>query len=297
MLIAYMYSVDSPSLRVNQVYLKEQKVKTMLKYGFLLSFATLSSLGIKYLDSIMIAKYMPIEYAGIYGIVVFIPAVIEAPLNSLDRIAYAKVGQALAMNNHVDVREIYYKSSRYLFALGGALFLGVNVNIADLLSFLPAGYSKGINVVLIISLGTLINMAGGTNTSIIFNSRFYRIGGYLLIFLALMAFGLNILLIPKFGLEGSAMATAITVVTFAVSRYIIIYKGFHLQPYDRNMLRITALIVAGMILHYVLPHVHSPVVNILYRSTVITGFYAAGIYYFNIVPELNNTISRFLKRA
>jgi O-antigen/teichoic acid export membrane protein len=62
----------------------------MLSYGFLLSFAAIASLGLKYLDSIMIGKYMAIEFVGIYSIVAFIPTVIEAPLNSLDRIAYTQ---------------------------------------------------------------------------------------------------------------------------------------------------------------------------------------------------------------
>jgi O-antigen/teichoic acid export membrane protein len=53
----------------------------------LLSVASFASLGLKYLDSIMIAKYLPLAQVGIYTIAVFIPTVIEAPLNSLEKIA------------------------------------------------------------------------------------------------------------------------------------------------------------------------------------------------------------------
>ncbi len=292
MLIIYMYSVDKPSLRPSQTFFKEQKLSNMLSYGFLLSFAGVASLGVKYLDSIMIAKYMPIEFVGIYSIVAFIPTIIEAPLNSLDRIAYAKLGHSLAMNNHKEVEEIYYKSSRYLFLIGGALFLGVNINIRDLLSFLPPGYSQGVNVVLIISLGTLMNMAGGSNTSIIFNSRYYKIGGYLLVFVALMAFGLNVLLIPKYGLEGSATATAITVCTFAIMRYLIIYNGFKLQPYDSKMLKIALMILTCMALNYILPHTESIILNIVYRSVIIFTVYISGTYFMKIVPEFHHLLNR-----
>jgi O-antigen/teichoic acid export membrane protein len=296
LLILYMYTIDTPSLRVNREFFRGQNVPKMIGFGFLLSFASVASLGVKYLDSIMIAKYMPIEFVGIYSIVAFIPSVIEAPLNSLDRIAYVKMSSSLAANNRKEVEDIYYKSARYLFMVGGLLYLGVNINIADLLSFLPAGYSQGAGVVLIISTGTLLNMSTGTNMSIIFNSRFYGIGGFVLVAVAFLAFGLNVLLIPKYGLNGSAAATAITVTTFALIRFLIIYRGFKLQPYDSTMFKILLLIAGGMILHFLLPELNSPFLSIAYRSAIIISFYLAGLYFWNIAPEFHGQVDKIRKR-
>jgi O-antigen/teichoic acid export membrane protein len=290
LLLTYLFRIDSPKLRVDSTFLKGQNVPQMLSYGFLLSFAAIASLGLKYLDSIMIGKYMAIEFVGIYSIVAFIPTVIEAPLNSLDRIAYTKLSNAIATNNRKEIEDIYFKSSRYLFLIGGALYLAVNLNIADLLSFLPEGYSKGINVVFIISTGTLINMAGGSNTSLIFNSKYYKIGGSLIVLMAAMAFSLNVWLIPLFGLEGSALATAITIIVYAFLRYVIIYRGFNLQPYDKTMLKILILVLSGVVLNFLLPHTSSPVLNIFYRSLIIMSVYIGGTYFLKIVPEFHKFI-------
>ena len=290
LLMVFLFKIDTLNFKVDRVYLKEKNVLTMLRYGFLLSFASLAGIGMKFLDSIMIGKYMHIEFVGIYSIVAFIPTVIEAPLYSLDKIAYTKLSQALTNNNHEEVKEIYYKSSRYLFLIGGALFLLVNVNIADLLSFLPKDYSKGINVVLIISIGTLINMAGGSNGSIIFSSKYYKLGGYLLIFLAVMAFCLNMLFIPRWGIEGAAVATSFTIFVFALMRYLIIYIGFKLQPLDNKMFKILVLLIIGMALNYLLPSTQSSIINIAYRSTIILGTYILGTYYLKIIPEFHSYI-------
>ena len=290
LLFFYLLRIDNPSVKVDREFLKEQKVIAMLRYGFLLSFASIASLGLKFLDSIMIGNYMPLGFVGIYSIAAFIPTVIEAPLNSLDRIAYTKISHALSNNNQSEIREIYFKSSKYLFLLGGALFLLINVNIADLLSFLPEDYNQGINVVLIISIGTLINMAGGANSSIIYSSKYYRLGGFMLILLAALAFGLNILLIPVWGIDGAAMATAISVTVFALSRYLIIYKGFKLQPYDNKMFRILLLIIFGMLLNFILPSTQSAILNIAYRTIIILGVYLFGTYYWKIVPEFHKHV-------
>ncbi len=295
LLLYYLFRIENPSLKVDRTFLKEKNIGIMLQYGFLLSFASIASLGLKYMDSIMIGNFMSLGFVGIYSISAFIPTVIEAPLIALDKIANTKLSNALSNNNHSEVREIYFKSSRYLFLLGGILFLLVNVNISDLLSFLPLDYHEGVNVVLIISIGTLINMAGGANTSIIFSSKYYKLGGFLLIFLAAMAFCLNIVLIPKYGIEGAAIATAITVFVFALVRYVIIYKGFNLQPLDKKMLKILLLIIAGMVLNYVLPYTHSAIINIIYRSTIILGIYLSGTYYLKIIPEFHHFIP-FLKK-
>ena len=282
--------IDTPRLRMDKDFIKQQNVPQMLRLGFLLSFAGLASLGLKYLDSIMIGQYMPIEFVGIYSIVAFIPTVIEAPLSSLDRIAYTKLSHALTHNLINEIKEIYFKSARYLFLFGGAIFLMINLNIADLLSFLPAGYEKGVHVVLIISIGTLINMAGGANSSLIFNSKYYKIGGLLVMLMAALAFGLNVLLIPIYGLEGAALSTAISVTFYTVCRYLIIYKGFNLQPYDKVMLKILFLIILGMVLHYILPRTDSSILNMVYRSTIILGTYLLGTYFFNIAPEFHKYI-------
>ena len=133
-------------------------------------------------------------------------------------------------------------------------------------------------------------MAGGANSSIIYSSKYYRLGGFMLILLAALAFGLNILLIPVWGIDGAAMATAISVTVFALSRYLIIYKGFKLQPYDNKMFRILLLIIFGMLLNFILPSTQSAILNIAYRTIIILGVYLFGTYYWKIVPEFHKHV-------
>jgi O-antigen/teichoic acid export membrane protein len=133
-------------------------------------------------------------------------------------------------------------------------------------------------------------MAGGSNTSLIFNSKYYKIGGSLIVLMAAMAFSLNVWLIPLFGLEGSALATAITIIVYAFLRYVIIYRGFNLQPYDKTMLKILILVLSGVVLNFLLPHTSSPVLNIFYRSLIIMSVYIGGTYFLKIVPEFHKFI-------
>ena len=90
----------------------------LVKYGMLLWFASVASIGLKYFDAIMIGQYMPLSFVGIYTVAAFIPTIIEAPLNAFDRIASSKIAFAWQENNRAEIDSIYRKSSLYMFMIG-----------------------------------------------------------------------------------------------------------------------------------------------------------------------------------
>lgn len=289
-LISYIYKIDKPSLRINLTMLKQHKPQEILQYGLMLSVASIASLGLKYLDSIMIAKYLPLAQVGIYTIAVFIPTVIEAPLNSLDKISTTKIASALASKNIKEVEEIYYRSSRYMLLLGGLLFLGININISYLFEFLPEEYSGGKMVVFIVSISAFLSMACGANTAMIYNSEHYKFGVFLLIFLALSAFVFNVIFIPEFGIEGAAFATALSAVLYAALRIVFIAIKYKLQPLGSKSVYTLLLVTFCFLLNIFLPEARSPVANILIHSSIIIGIYLIAVYLLKIVPEFHQYI-------
>ncbi len=293
-LVTYIFKVDKPGLKINFEILKQHKPVEIMQYGLLLSVASIASLGLKYLDSIMIAKYLPLAQVGIYTVAVFIPTVIEAPLNSLEKISITKTASALVAKNMNEVKEIYYKSSRYMMLLGGLLFLGININISYLLAFLPSEYAGGETVVLIVSVSAFFTMMFGTNTAMIFNSEHYRYGVFLLIFLVLSAFLFNIVFIPKFGIEGAAFATAISAVLYALLKYFFILAKYKLQPFNLKTFYVLILVLACLAINSFLPETGNRITNILIHSSIITVIYISIVYFLKIVPEFHKYIP-FLK--
>jgi O-antigen/teichoic acid export membrane protein len=293
LLLLYIFKIDRPGFKLNTQRVKQQNLPGVLQFGLILSLAGLASMGLKYLDSIMLANYLPLSVVGVYSVVAFVPAVIEAPLNSLDKIAGTRIASALAENDMSQVKAIYLASSKYMLILGGLLFAGVTVNIESLLSFLPEEFSKGGTVVIIISIGTLFTMASGSNTSIILNSEKYKFGAFLLIFLAALAIINNLLLIPPFGIEGAALATAISAFIYNLIKYLYILKHYGLQPFDAKTVLIILSILASTAIGYFMPNTGNSVINIVYKSMVITTVYGLLILYFRIAPEL---VQQFIKK-
>jgi len=296
LMLLYILTIDSPSLRMDKEKFSRGEVLSMLRFGLLMSLASVSALGLKYLDVIMLGKFLPLHFVGIYSVAVFIPALIDAPLSALDRITYAKIADAWAKNNLDEIKEIYTKSSRYLFMIGGLLFLGINLNTDSLMKLLPHEYSAGITVILIISISSLFNLATGVNDSILYNSAKWIYGFYMLLVLFSSALLLNLFLIPAFGMNGAAMATAISALAFNALKFFFIRKNFSLQPFDVKTLKILLVIVLTGLAVYFIPPMISPLFDIALRSVIILSIYTGAVYFMRIAPELEPVAMAYMRK-
>lgn len=294
-LVMYVFYFDKPGFHIDWTYMKKMKVFQLIRYGLLLWFASVASIGLKYFDSIMIGQYMPLGFVGIYTIASFIPTIIEAPLNAFDRIASSKIAYAWQENNISEIDAIYRKSSMYMFMIGGFLFLNVNLNIRDLFTFLPEVYRDGTPVVLILSAGSLFNMATGLNAAVLFNSDKYKYGAVFLILLAIVVLLLQSFLIPLLGMTGAAWATCVASFFYNGLLFWFVHKHFRLQPFERGNLIVLFLVMLLFVAGWFLPSTGVPFWNIAYKSMLISSVYLLVVYRTNIAPEAFDWIP-FLKK-
>jgi len=287
LLLMYIFSFDRPSFKIDWPAFREKKMFELIRYGLLLWFASVASIGLKYFDSIMIGKYMPLSFVGIYTVAAFIPTVIEAPLNAFDRIASAKISFAWSAGDRKQIFDIYHKSSLYMFLLGGFLFLNINVNIHTLLTFLPPGFQEGEIVVLIISIGTLFNMATGLNAPILLNSEKFRFGAFYLIALAILLLGFQMIFIPMYGLTGAALATTAASMIYNVMLFVTVYKFFDLQPFDRKNIMALVIIILLYFILFLIPHMEKRIFDIVMCTSIVSLSYFLAVYFLKIVPEFH----------
>jgi O-antigen/teichoic acid export membrane protein len=302
-LIIYLFIEDRPSFRINWEQYKENTPARMFVYGIILSLGGMASLGLRYLDTIMLGMYKPkevsmnaLDIVGIYSIAAFVATFVEAPMNALDKIMVPKMADGWKRNDIADIQQMYYKSAKYLFLLGGFLFLMINLNIDSLFQLIPdKGYSLAKGVVFIISLGTLINMATGNNDGILYTSSRYRIMIWLLIALVLVAYVNYRIFIPLFGMEGAAIATALSAFLYNLVKFVLIWYYFHMQPFTIATLKVIVLVIITGAIVYFIPSVHNPFADIAIRSSLIGVVFGGLVYILRIVPEFHYLIP-FLKK-
>ena len=66
---------------------------------------------------------------------------------------------------------------------------------------------------------------------------------------------------------------------------MIIYKAYQLQPFGKYVLIVFLLMGACIAINYFLPQVENKILDITYRSIVISLVYSVGIYLSKIAEE------------
>lgn len=295
LLLTYIIYYGNPSFKISKVVIKQIGSINLIKYGAVLTITTITSIGLKFLDMIMIGHYKSDSDVGVYSIAAFIATIIETPLNSLERIANPKIAHGLAENNHKEVKDIYYQSSKYLTIIGGLLTILVILNIGDLLLMLPNDYSSGIKVTMIISISAFVNMATGINYPILFNSHKYYYGAIFIAIMLATSFALNTLLIPIYGIMGAAIATTVAAIVFNGLKYLFILKEFKMQPFQLPFFKTLLVIGISLAIGFFIPKTENHLVNILVNGSIVTSTFLILTYLFNIVPEFHKHIP-FIKK-
>ena len=288
-LLIYIFYVGKISLRPDLNYTEEKVgIKSIIRYGLILTFTSVSSISIKYLDSVFLGK-QSLEAVGIYSVAAFIALIIETPLNSLERIANSKIAHLLSENNLEEVEKIYKTSSRYLMLLGAFLTCMVVINIQDLLTLLPKAYQSGAIVTIIVSIGAFINMATGINYPILINSSKYIWGSFFLLILLLTSLFGNWLLIEKFqwGIMGAAIATTFSSSIYNGLKFFFIWKNFKMQPFTMISIKIILIFSICLLIGLVIPSTSTAALSIFIRASICTLLFVLLTWYFNIVPEFH----------
>ncbi|MBL0048730.1 MAG: polysaccharide biosynthesis C-terminal domain-containing protein [Bacteroidetes bacterium] len=284
-LLFYIFKIDTPSLKINWPFFEENNVKTLVEYGLLFSIAAIAGIGLRYVDSVIIGMYLPLASVGVYAIAALIPTVIEAPLAAIEKISNPAIGKEWENGNIAELTKVYYQSTKYLMVIGGLLFIGININIQSVQNLLPVAYRQIVDVVGIISLGSLINVSTGVNSSIIFLSKKYKAGLVMLLMLFFVTILLNVLLIPRYGLIGAALSNAIAAILYNGSKYIFLYLRYKMQPFDKNIVLVVILIISCFALNFLLPKLNNSILDIIYRSLIISFIYGIAIHSLKIIPE------------
>ncbi|MDQ3046978.1 MAG: polysaccharide biosynthesis C-terminal domain-containing protein [Bacteroidota bacterium] len=289
-MMIFLRIIDKPSFKIDRAHLASVGVSKLITFGLLFALTNVSSLSLRHLDAVMIAKYIDLNAVGIFAVASYIAYVIEIPLASLERVSHAKVSQGWANNDIESIRRIYSQSVKYLMLGGGFLTVGIIVNVTDLLSLLPEVYQQGDTVTVIACTGAFLNIATGMNTSILFTSDKYKYGVMLLVLLLVMVVSLNQLLIPAYGIEGAAVATMLASVIYNVLKYFLILKHFKMQPYNSSSLKTLMVIFLSLGVGLLCPSFSNAILSMLVRSAAVTIVFFGMTYALRIVPEFHKFI-------
>lgn len=268
--------------------------KGMLNYGFYSLFGGLTTVMVWNIDILMLSSFTGLEQTAIYAIAFYIGSVITVPQRAIEKIAAPLLSDFIKNKKWGEVESIYKKTSLNQLILGLLIFGLIWLHIDTLFLLLPEIYAAGKWVVLIIGIGKLIEMGTGSNGIILINSKHYRVSFYTNIVLVVITIVLNYLLIPQYGIEGAAIASAFALFVFNGVKCLFIKLKFGLQPFSLRTLMVAFL--GGMAIYLTVGLNLFDVLwlNILFNTALFLLLYLMPILYFKISPDLNELIQKVI---
>jgi len=290
-----IYSLKQ-GLRVGSAMKAPEKAE-ITRYGLYAILDKGSSILVNNLDIIMIAVMIDLENVAYYTLAFYIGSVVLIPQKALQMIAHPVAAKAIQESDFVLLADVYKRSALNQLLIGGFIFLCIWVNVKEIFNLLPDKFGGGQWVVLFIGLSKMFYLMSGINAGIIVYSAYYRVNFVLNVVLVLITILTNYWLIPLYGVNGAALATAIAFLIYNAAKTIYVYFKFQIQPIDSKFLLTLIILIALSISGYfILMPGSSLFLSIMMKSVLFSGIFVAFVNYLNLAPDLQRFASEILKK-
>lgn len=295
MLIMKMYAF---SIRLPVITFKKiGNVSSILKYTSLILIAGSVASILLDVDKVMLGKLLVnLNNVAYYNVAVYIATVIVVPQRSMHQILMPLSAKYLNEKDFDALDALYKKSSLNLLIVSGFIFLLIVLNVKQFYFLIDPQYSVGIYVVLLISTAKLYDAMLGSNNAILFNSDYYRVILVLGVVLVVLTLVLNIIFIPRYGINGAAIATFLAIVFYNSAKLFFVYKYFKIQPFTQQSLKVGVLLLACVVLFYFWDFPFAPIVSVILKSTLISVLYLFVVYRFRLSEDITYAIQKLLKK-
>jgi len=247
------------------------------------------------IDKFMLGQYIPIKEVAYYSVAIYIATVITVPQRAMHQIMLPMTAQYLNDKNKFALEDLYKRSSLNLYVICGFVFLLIILNVNELYMIIPNEFRNGLFVVFLISTAKLSDTILGNNNAILFNSDYYRMVLFFGIILTVLTVILNMLFIPIYGMNGSAIATFIAILIYNIIKLVFIKKKFNMLPFTDGTLKLSLLIVICVLVFYFWDFSFHPILNIALKSVIIGLFYTIVIFRLNISEDISTLIKKYLR--
>ncbi|MDP2455200.1 MULTISPECIES: lipopolysaccharide biosynthesis protein [unclassified Kaistella] len=278
---------------------KDHLWKEILNYSFYGFLGNIGNFIAFRVDNYMIGEFLNFEENGVYSIILSILSFILIPQMGLFNISAPIINKTIAEGEFEELDRFHKKTSLTLFFLGAVLFSCILVGFPYLSNFIKNGEQlrQAEPVIWILGFAMLFDLATGFNGHIISLSKYYRFNIVIMLFLAITTITLNYLFLTKthLGIIGIAMATAISLTLFNLTKIYFNYWKFKVFPLTIEMMYMLIICTLAITLAIMLPETNSNMINLLYKpGFVLTVIFGAN-HVMKIFPVEDYINKKFFK--
>lgn len=225
--------------------------RELFYFSFPLMLSGIAGMIMHWMDTLMIGYFRTPTEVGIYNAALPTAQIINTLPGSFNNIFLSVISELYAKNKLEVMRNTYSIVTKWMLLLISPAFLMILLFSDQIIKILfGAEYLSGTTALIILAFGSLITAALGPVNPILQThgkTKIVMISDY---FGAGINFLLNFLLVPIYGINGGAIATASSLTFSRIFGLIFVYKITKMHPFRRNFIKpIFASIIAASIIY------------------------------------------------
>ncbi len=258
--IVYLLSLKRVSFKIEPGFVSAKLKRDFLFYTLFMITAALAGNVIPMLSKFFVAGKTGFHLAGVFTIAMNIAALVEMPYRSLGAISRPHISEAMAKQDIKQADALCKNVALHQFIVGTFVFFLIWINIDFLFDLLPNGniYRLGKWAVLMLSLSRLVYSTLGVTTTVLSYSKYYYYSLIFTILLAAMSIGLNSWLVPKWDINGGALANVSSYLVYFILLVAFIKWKIGVMPLSKKLLPVATIILALFGLNWLWTSVLTP---------------------------------------
>jgi O-antigen/teichoic acid export membrane protein len=240
-LFSGFFSAFFPITKPDFSFLTRRRSLKYLTYCFFMFFSSMTGTLTASVDKLMLGIYLNIKMVGIYTIISSFPIVIAMIGGAFSRITHPMVALYWQKKEMKNINALYKENTNLQLFLGLYVFIFLSIFAEKVIDIFGQEYQVGAVALIILCLGNLVNLGTGICGGIIFLSKYYRFDLYTRGALVLLTIVTNMVFIPRLGLNGAAIATALSLSLYNIFKVLFVYWKLKMQPYSLQTLSIISL--------------------------------------------------------
>lgn len=237
--------------------------KRFFSYSWPLIFLAIIGTLMFWLDTFLIGYFKDVYWVGIYNAAIPIVSLLIISSEIFMQMFFPLITRELSSKNIIVVKELSKQITKWIFILNLPLtilillFPGIFINL-----FFGTEYLSANNALRLLITGQFIFLLGITSNKLLLSSGKSKVVLTNIIFTSIINFALNFILIPRYGINGAAFATSISLIILGL---LMIGENYYLNkifPFRRKMITIFFISIIPSFILYKISNIIE--VNILW---------------------------------
>lgn len=298
-LVIYAHGLGTIKLVWGKLALPEPRRRQMYSLALFSVFGVIGSRLSMYIDTLSINVFLGNVDTNVYTLAKFVVGVIIIPSIAVNSITAPVVADAWRKKDMDRLGFLYRESATVLYAFGAVILTGAVVCLPIVYGIVPKfeAYRLGYVSVLFLGGGQLIDLMTSINGNLIGMTDYFRWNVVLILLLGAFNGILNYIFIIVFGygITGAAIATAISLVLYNVTKVGLVYWKMGIHPFSTSLVYSTIVMLVAGGAAFALPEFQPGYVNLLLRGVVVVIIFFLYLRFTSGVPAARRLLTQGIK--